>query len=588
MSVMSICEKPLPPTCELELQRLIAGVPDSELSLLVATDPAFSTGGFRLDSKPAVIRARLLQIVNSSQPLSDSLRRTLARRSQTAAITTLLSTELLVEMRHALVTLLGTPLFLIALLLDERPDVREKGVSWLADTESFLPLSPEDALKHLQERFGGLTTLLGSELISGQPATQQAWRAQKDRLEDRLRQLQTENRRLKGVDDRLARITTKLATCETELTDAREKIRSAATLLKQRQIELETIQSELKREQTQRDERLRAALELALATEFHGWLAQACALEQCVEKQSQVHEDLLIQAESALKKQQERDRHSGNRALLRVRLEHLTAAYTRVRQALCEALHQTPELKRLEPLLGHEIESLKHLLDPTPAVTPLEDALLIRIHNAEENDLPRVCELPQQLADLHILDAPALDRLQLAFQKRLMATHATVLPPDPRMQVRNPSVALLSRALCGQCPAILLIDGHNLLFGLPTRYNPTRGRSRTEAEKRDLLTADIVRLISPMPSIRVWIIFDGPTRSDTQAAPNVRVTYSGGEGEHRADKVLLDNVRFFKSSAPDLAVILVSNDRDLCLAARRLGACDLPVLEFGAFFHPID
>ena len=68
------------------------------------------------------------------------------------------------------------------------------------------------------------------------------------------------------------------------------------------------------------------------------------------------------------------------------------------------------------------------------------------------------------------------------------------------------------------------------------------------------------------------------------AAPNVRVTYSGGEGEHRADNVLLDTLRFFKSSSPDTAVFLVSNDQALCVAARRLGAADITVLELGAFF----
>ena len=63
----------------------------------------------------------------------------------------------------------------------------------------------------------------------------------------------------------------------------------------------------------------------------------------------------------------------------------------------------------------------------------------------------------------------------------------------------------------------------------------------------------------------------------------VNNTYSGGKGEHRADGVILDNLRFFKSTAPETPVLLVSNDNDPCLAARRLGAQDIPVLDLGAF-----
>jgi hypothetical protein len=130
---------------------------------------------------------------------------------------------------------------------------------------------------------------------------------------------------------------------------------------------------------------------------------------------------------------------------------------------------------------------------------------------------------------------------------------------------------------------MLLIDGHNVLFGLPVRYNPPRGGAVNDAEKRKKLTADIVRLAAPNPAVRAWIVFDGPTRHDTQAAPNVRVTYSGGNGEHRADNVILDNIRFFRSASPETTVFLVSNDQDLCQSARKLGAQTVAVLDLGAF-----
>jgi hypothetical protein len=56
-------------------------------------------------------------------------------------------------------------------------------------------------------------------------------------------------------------------------------------------------------------------------------------------------------------------------------------------------------------------------------------------------------------------------------------------------------------------------------------------------------------------------------------------------GEHRADGVLLDNIRFYKGQDPDMTVLLVSNDSDLCKSAIRLGAQVVSVLDLGAFFE---
>ena len=80
----------------------------------------------------------------------------------------------------------------------------------------------------------------------------------------------------------------------------------------------------------------------------------------------------------------------------------------------------------------------------------------------------------------------------------------------------------------------------------------------------------------------MWVVFDGPTRTESTPSSNVRVTYSGGEGEHRADAALLDNIRFFRTG-DDIPILLVTNDNDLISSARRLGALTLSALEFGAF-----
>lgn len=582
---MSLCQTKLPPDCEKELVRLIALIPDADLAALAATEPAFQKGGFRPGNTQA-LRIRLQQLVCGGTEVSDDIRRTIARRSRSHTLTELLSLEAISESRHALAALLGSQVLLIALLLDPRREVREKAESWMQQAQPFLTLAPDTAAERLRGLFSDLADLLGAPdtALTAAPPTHEAWLAQKEKLEETLRDLRAENSRLKGMDDRLAGALRRLKTSEEKLADATRSAKNAETALRQKNREFEEVSAELTRETSHREERLTIAVDLALAKEFHGWLAHARAVEEAVTSPA-AQDDLLAQTKAALRKQSEIDRHSGNRAALDIQRGNLNDALLKVRSALRNALRRTPELQTLETELAAEIRRLDNLLEPDAPASPLEEALTARIHAAPDNALPRLRNLPELFAQLEVLDEAAIARLRETFRKRCAAVEAlgSELPPQETPKL-SPAVELLSRALAGQVAAILLVDGHNALFGLPSRYNPERGKSLTEADKRQRLTSDITRIAAPNPALRAYIVFDGPTRSDMQAASNVRVTYSGGQGEHRADGVLLDNIRFCKSASPDMPVILVSNDQDLCANARRLGALTLPVLDLGAFF----
>ncbi len=578
---MSLCTTPLTSACEQELQRLVGQIPDAELAAFAATEPGFLQGGFRLGNA-AALRARAAQVVASQAPVSDALRRLVARRSRARTLTGLLAPAALTEARHALAALLGPHVLLTALLLDERSDVRALAEGWMASPAPFLDIVPPEAQQRLRDLFADLAGLLGTEAPTGAPTTREVWRAQKEQLEFRVRDMQEANRRLKGVDDRLAHAKRKLAATETELAAARAKQEAAEKSLRAANVEREQLGAELARETAHREERLTAALDAALANEFFGWLGHARTVErEAADAGAQT--DLLARAEHALRKQTETDRHSGNRQTLATRLSQLREVRDRAAAALRAALRPDPDLKAVKAELDGEIKRLSELIDPDAPATPFEDALIARIHAADDNDLPALRTLPDFVASLCVLDEAALTRLRLAYQKRLATAQAVGVPPDPHTEERRNAVSLLGRALSGQTPAILLIDGHNVLFGLPARYNPPRGGAVTDAEKRQHLTDDVVRIAAPNPSLRAWVVFDGPNRSDAQAAPNVRVTYSGGTGEHRADAVLVDNLRFFKSTAPELTVFLVSNDAALCGTGRRLGAESVAVLDFGAF-----
>ena len=577
---MSVSSITLPPECIKELERLVGYLSGENLAELAATEAAFQVGGFR-NSKPDILRTRVRQLVCAGSEISPPFRRMLAGRSQGATLFRLLPLETIVLNRAAFIALLGEHAFTVALLLDARAEFRAKGEEWL--TLPILPCSAEEALAQLRDIFAPLTGLLGTSASANIPVTQDAWRRQKEQLELRIHELLEQNRRLKGVDDRLSGVKRQLAAAEEQTASAKRRADEAERTVRQKNVTLDDLSAELKRESAQREDRLTAAIDLALAKEFHGWLANARAVEATAHDGA-LTGDLLSRAEAALAHQQEIDRHSGNRAKLTQRLEALESLHERVLSTLRNAIRQSSDLKEVERELAAETARLRQTLDVASEEDPIERALIDRIHAAHDNALPELRTLPDKLAAAGLLPNDALSRVRSAFQKRLSAIESIGVPPDPETEEKKKSISILGRALAGQMPVILMVDGHNVLFGLPTRYNPPRGGSISETGKRNRLVSDIARVMAPNPASRAWVVFDGATRSDSQAAPNVRVTYSGGTGEHRADGVLLDNIRFFKRADPGMTVLLVSNDTDLCKTAVRLGAQTIPVLELGAFF----
>lgn len=579
---MALCATPLPPPYEKELRRLIKLVPEVDLAVFAVTDKLFKTGGFR-SGNVAVMRTRIQQIACGAAVLPETLRRLLARRSRAHTLTGLMTPEAIVENRHALAVLLGGEVLTVALLLDQRQEVRDKAEEWLKSADAFIEMPTDEAQAHLKSSFADFVELASAAPETcGISLTRESWQHQKEKLEGRIRDLSGENRRLKGVDDRLARAVNDLKENREKLKASNQKVDGLETALSQQKREMNELAAELQREKSSRDERLKAALDLALAQEFYGWLAQARAVEAVAADDGE-HKDLLARAETALKKQASIDRHSGNLDQILERVETLERLRKRVSATLRNALCPSPELKAVDGAIVKEVERLKALIEPDAAATPLEQAVATRVNSADENELPQLRGVPDLLRSLAVIDDVALGRLKRAFQKRLAAVQALGVPPDKEAEEQKEHVSLLGQALAGGAPAVLLIDGHNMLFGLPTRYAPERGKALNDAAKRDRLIADIVRITAPNPAVRAWIVFDGPTRSDTQAAPNVRVTYSGGKGEHRADGVIIDNLRFFKTSAPETCVLIVSNDKQLRETAQRLGACNVEVLELGAF-----
>lgn len=564
-----------------ERDRVIDALSDDAVSAFAATDPAFKSGGFR-PGNAAPIRNRLRILAAAADGLSDALRRLLAHGSLNRTLIASLSETAVFDLRHDLAALFGPARILLALQLDERQTLREAAARWLSAKPPFAPIEPAAATAHLRDVFGRLLdacsvagTAPGAPLIP----TREAWQDEKAHLNDQLRDLRVQLRTLKDSDARAVRLQ-KLADALTAERDDLEARMDAETAEKRLAIRQRgEMESELARERTQREERLRAALDSRLAGEFAGWLAHARVVETEAAADGAGPRDAMAQAEHALRRQAAADRHSGNRAILLARLESLAAARARVRDALAHALVQTPELPAAARALDDEIQRVRAILQIEESISPLEETLAARLHAADGNTLYAIRALTERLTAFAVLDPPALRRLDTAINRR----QAALLSRGEMPEGKAPEPVLtLRRALTGRGKAMLLIDGHNLLFALQGRYMPSSGAAVPDREKRARMIADLVRVVGPHPSCRVWIVFDGPVSSEETPATNVRVSYSGGVGEHRADAVLLDNIRFLRGVDAEIPVILASNDNALCGQARRIGAVTIAATDIGA------
>lgn len=579
-------DTPLTPEIEAEIRRVVSALSEDDLVTLARTEPDFQSGGFRA-ANTAATRTRATQLAAGPQPISDAFRRLLSRHSLNRTLVALLSSAALADLRNELAALFGAARVQVALLLDERPEIREAGARWVRQPGSAPAVASEEALGRLRETFAVLLEATGG-VDASVPATREAWKDAREQLEQQLREARAELRRLKGVEERQARLREQVTAHERDAAGMRARLAEAESGLRATARERDAIRMELDRERNHRDERLLAALDARIAIEAAGWLAPARAVAAEVSAPSEATDALLQRAEKALARQAANDRHSGDRAAVDARLSALNDRLARVRDALTNALQPLPELADAERALAAETARLGSLLNRPTSPSPMESALAARFATAAANELPGLRELVMRLQSLGALDGGSSARLVDGIHRRqTIVTASARESADPQEAGRNETTGgeaspldLVRRALGGNGPAVLLIDGHNVLFGLQGRYQPPQGGLSLHAGTRDRLVFDVVRLVSGRPTCRAWIVFDGPTRSETTPAPNVRVLYSGGEGEHRADGLLLDSIRYFRAS-DEIPIVLVSNDNALGQEARRLGAGILSALAFG-------
>ena len=170
----------------------------------------------------------------------------------------------------------------------------------------------------------------------------------------------------------------------------------------------------------------------------------------------------------------------------------------------------------------------------------------------------RVRELERELAEARAARASAEDALAAALARGAEIALA---------------LADAARAKAAGASRIVAIDGHNVLFARPCRAG------LAEKERRRALTRDVAAYAARRADAIVWLVYDGAGASG-EASGNFRVSYSGGEGAHRADRLITDYLRAALLAGAALPAEVATSDRDLAAAAAKLGAAVRGAKEF--------
>jgi len=114
-------------------------------------------------------------------------------------------------------------------------------------------------------------------------------------------------------------------------------------------------------------------------------------------------------------------------------------------------------------------------------------------------------------------------------------------------------LALLAATDLADGGTLEIWDGWNLILG-----------AKKEAHDRNDLLSQ-----AQASGKRVWIVFDGPEES-VRLDGKVRVSYTGGTGAHRADRLITDFVRMAAYRGLADRVTVRTNDKDFLKMVARL------------------
>ena len=492
----------------------------------------------------------------------------------------------------SLATYYGEADFLAAALLDEREATRELAHEFISGWNGQISdeSGRKDAAEDLQRKFAlflsNMKELLGDVLPPVASSAKGEGRNEKGKLDAALetakaelaRQAQRHTREQKELQNKIDKEQQESKHLRIQLAEADIETKAIKAGLSESQLQFGALHASVQ-------QRIDEGVRTALSNRLRQWLAPVISVEEALAQSKQ--SDLLARAAEALAKQRSVDRHYGNRAELTRAIEERRHMLAEIKRARIDALKPIPELASIAASLEREINHLECQLGMSgDQVTPTGSALLERINAALSLDeLSEVRQFIQQAAAYQLLRRDELHRLYRATNDKAGLLYDMIQPQGeersgfPKTRYFHP----LHAAAHGQ-PFTLFIDGHNVLFKLEDLFGQFFEKG-FPGRKARVEFANSLLPIFDKPGADVMLFFDGNDPTEQSLSDHVRVFYSGGTGDHRADNAILEHMSFCQQSASSTPIGLVTKDGDLARQAGAMGATIMDPEEFATLLE---
>ena len=581
-----------------ELQRLIDGCQVADLLELVRRNGDLIRGFQAKASNTKVIQQRLKGMLSKGGELDTSVAEFLAEQSLNRQFVCVLSVEALMHCFDELMVILGREPFIIGLLFDKRPEVRQLAVDYLTTPHEVGNNFP-DAKKQISEKleqyietFSFVTTKRaggeGLVKLGGSSHRNEANPHAKAKIKQLTEQLETSKCNRKEVNvlnKKLNSLTENYQQAQQELEKLKQNFREVKAQNSELSAENVEVQQNLVELQDRQAEIVSGKVSEALEQISYAWLKRPLDVEQQLQTLSvDRNSDILAQADNVLARQAEQDRHYGNIKIVNERLNCLRAKSQCLVQAQRESIKPLPELETINHELTREINQLNKLLGVKRLERSFVDECLSRINSVKTAaDIKATEAMLALLTNMKLLSDSELNELYTQYNSRVGLMFDQY---QPDIELIDNALWWFYKLLRNNTKVHLLLDGHNILHLLSAIFSPFYENDIPSGAARGQLVERMVKAVENYPNCLVNIFFDGPEASEYSQAANVKVIYSGGGNrEHRADGVLLNYLQFIAGQGADDAAVIVTDDRDIQTKGQRLKAKIVSPIQFAGMIN---
>ena len=567
---MNIDGKPVPLEIVAVWKQAFGRVSDANLRAL-ATANANLHAGFRPGTVAlAVVVQRAQAALTTLAYLPADYKTALQGAPLSRSLMSVFSEEVILLSAEGLAQCFGRAETMGAMLLDDRPAIRAKGFDLIEAWDGAEPSAEESkqAADDLAAELAPFWT--HAQVVTGRAGVVPLAAPKDAALQVRVRQPRAQNER------HLVMLREKRAEAN-RLRRELDTIKPERDRLSTQNASLGTITGQLSNLQANFESRVAAAVQAQLDERLHPWLRPAEELERSAA--DVLKRGVLEQAADVLARQANIDRRFGIRSQLQTELDRCEGMLQKVRAAQLESINPLPDLVPMAEQITTRIREL-HLVLRRPQATA-----------AAAN--PALAKLTQSIAGALTIDAVAAirsalqasERLKLLENEELQSAYWLLREATSRVYARGIVGRTNSHAALAQLPlhamqiqlaqgaeCTLVVDGHNVLFKLPTLFGGEFERGVPGAQARRSLVSKLVGLGQRYPNLTIRLWFDAAEIAEQTASENVRVNFSGGVGDNRADHQIVAYLRHLAEASPEQTRAVVTADGQEAADASSTGA----------------